>query len=155
MPKGLVLPLYLAWNAKSHHAVSRTTCTVWRYSPCALLIPSWTYPSPYHCSSTNWLATHDVWKMCYDVRHTRPGWSTRSVLHACFISPHLQGIFSAHDSHFLVGDITPKEGISKETKAQLEAEAMHNFVHDMLHNSPAAQRIEALWHVGLLSLLEY
>ncbi|KAL9713846.1 hypothetical protein Ac2012v2_003457 [Leucoagaricus gongylophorus] len=45
-----------------------------------------------------------------------------------------------------IGDITPKEGISKETKARLEAEAMHNFVHDMLHNSPAAQRIEALWH---------
>ncbi|KAJ3557502.1 hypothetical protein NM688_g1444 [Phlebia brevispora] len=22
---------------------------------------------------------------------------------------------------------------------------MHNFVHEMLHNSPAAQRIEALW----------
>jgi hypothetical protein len=27
---------------------------------------------------------------------------------------------------------------------------MHNFVHDMLHNSPAAQRIEALWKVSLL-----
>lgn len=26
-------------------------------------------------------------------------------------------------------------------------EAMQNFVHDMLHNSPAAQRIEALWKV--------
>jgi len=63
--------------------------------------------------------------------------------------------FSAHGTHFLVGDITPKEGISKETKAQLETEAMHNFVHDMLHNSSAAQRIEALWHVGLLSVLEY
>lgn len=22
---------------------------------------------------------------------------------------------------------------------------MHNFVHEMLHNSPAAQRIECLW----------
>ena len=22
---------------------------------------------------------------------------------------------------------------------------MHNFVHEMLHNSPAAQRIHALW----------
>jgi len=73
---------------------------------------------------------------------------------AClFVSPYLQRIFSAHGTHFLVGDITPKEGISKETKAQLEAEAMHNFVHDMLHSSPAAQRIEALWHVGLLSVL--
>lgn len=25
---------------------------------------------------------------------------------------------------------------------------MHNFVHQMLHNCPAAQRIEALWNVG-------
>lgn len=25
---------------------------------------------------------------------------------------------------------------------------MHNFVHDMLHYSPAAQRIEALWLVS-------
>ena len=24
---------------------------------------------------------------------------------------------------------------------------MHNFVHDMLHNSPAAHRIESLWRV--------
>jgi hypothetical protein len=24
---------------------------------------------------------------------------------------------------------------------------MHNFVHDMLHNSPAARRIESLWRV--------
>ena len=24
---------------------------------------------------------------------------------------------------------------------------MHNFVHDMLHNSPAAKRIESLWRV--------
>ncbi|THU75547.1 HD domain-containing protein [Dendrothele bispora CBS 962.96] len=44
-----------------------------------------------------------------------------------------------------VGDITPHEGISKQEKKRLEAEAMHNFVHDMLHNSPAAQRIEELW----------
>ncbi|KAF5310510.1 hypothetical protein D9758_018783 [Tetrapyrgos nigripes] len=44
-----------------------------------------------------------------------------------------------------VGDITPHEGISKEEKKRLEAEAMHNFVHDMLHNSPAAQRVEQLW----------
>lgn len=26
-------------------------------------------------------------------------------------------------------------------------EAMHNFVHEMLHDSPAAQRIMALWQV--------
>ncbi|KIJ55207.1 hypothetical protein M422DRAFT_23821 [Sphaerobolus stellatus SS14] len=45
-----------------------------------------------------------------------------------------------------VGDIAPREGIPKAEKRRLEAEAMHNFVHDMLHNSPAAQRIEALWH---------
>ncbi|EKM82069.1 hypothetical protein AGABI1DRAFT_35589, partial [Agaricus bisporus var. burnettii JB137-S8] len=45
-----------------------------------------------------------------------------------------------------VGDIAPKENISKEKKQQLESEAMHNFVHDMLHDSPAAQRIQALWH---------
>ncbi|KAG9309444.1 HD domain-containing protein [Chiua virens] len=45
-----------------------------------------------------------------------------------------------------VGDITPREGISKEEKRRLEAEAMHNFVHDMLHASPTALRIEALWH---------
>ncbi|KAH0836452.1 HD domain-containing protein [Lanmaoa asiatica] len=61
-----------------------------------------------------------------------------------------------------VGDITPREGISKEEKRRLEAvgphrsrsaartqiqqqEAMHNFVHDMLHATPAALRMEALW----------
>lgn len=44
-----------------------------------------------------------------------------------------------------VGDITPREGISKQEKRRLEAEAMRNFVHDMLHGSPAALRIEALW----------
>ncbi|TFY80053.1 hypothetical protein EWM64_g3960 [Hericium alpestre] len=44
-----------------------------------------------------------------------------------------------------VGDIAPREGIPKAEKHHLEAEAMHNFVHGMLHNSPAAQRIEALW----------
>ncbi|KAI9573845.1 HD domain-containing protein [Boletus coccyginus] len=45
-----------------------------------------------------------------------------------------------------VGDITPREGIPKEEKRRLEEEAMHNFVHDMLHASPAALRIEALWN---------
>ncbi|KAI6010898.1 HD domain-containing protein [Pisolithus orientalis] len=44
-----------------------------------------------------------------------------------------------------VGDITPSEGISKEEKKRLESEAMHNFVHDMLHGSEAALKIEALW----------
>ena len=28
-----------------------------------------------------------------------------------------------------------------------QQEAMHNFIHDMLHASPAALRIEALWEV--------
>ncbi|KAG2063792.1 hypothetical protein BDR04DRAFT_1037069 [Suillus decipiens] len=45
-----------------------------------------------------------------------------------------------------VGDITPREGISKQEKRRLEAEAMRNFVHDMLHGSPAALRIDALWN---------
>ncbi|KAF8654645.1 hypothetical protein AX16_003498 [Volvariella volvacea WC 439] len=44
-----------------------------------------------------------------------------------------------------VGDITPREAISKAEKRKLEAEAMHNFVHDMLHYSSAAQKIEAIW----------
>ncbi|KAL5531569.1 hypothetical protein ACEPAG_4446 [Sanghuangporus baumii] len=44
-----------------------------------------------------------------------------------------------------VGDIAPREGIPKEEKQRLEAEAMQNFVHVMLHSSPAALRIEALW----------
>lgn len=30
---------------------------------------------------------------------------------------------------------------------------MHNFVHDMLHSSPAALRIEAFWQVRLSALL--
>jgi len=45
-----------------------------------------------------------------------------------------------------VGDIAPSDGISKGEKDRLESEAMRNIVHDMLHNSPAAQRIEALWN---------
>jgi len=44
-----------------------------------------------------------------------------------------------------VGDITPREGIPKAEKCRLETEAMRNFVHEMLHNSPAAQKIEGLW----------
>ncbi|OBZ73881.1 HD domain-containing protein C4G3.17 [Grifola frondosa] len=44
-----------------------------------------------------------------------------------------------------VGDISPREQIPKAEKRCLEAEAMHNFTHEMLHDSPAAQRILALW----------
>jgi len=44
-----------------------------------------------------------------------------------------------------VGDIAPREGFSKEEKHKLEADAMHNFIHVMLHDSPAAQRINSLW----------
>ncbi|KAI0741963.1 HD domain-containing protein [Daedaleopsis nitida] len=45
-----------------------------------------------------------------------------------------------------VGDIAPREGIPKAEKQRLEAEAMQNFVHEMLHDSPAAQKIMALWN---------
>lgn len=44
-----------------------------------------------------------------------------------------------------VGDIAPREGIPKAEKRRLETEAMRNFVQEMLHDSPAAQKIEALW----------
>jgi len=44
-----------------------------------------------------------------------------------------------------VGDIAPREGIPKAEKHKLEAKAMQNFVQDMLHASPAAQRIRSLW----------
>jgi len=44
-----------------------------------------------------------------------------------------------------VGDIAPRENIPKEEKQRLEAEAMHNFCYEMLHDSLAARRIEALW----------
>ncbi|KAJ7498065.1 HD domain-containing protein [Mycena galericulata] len=44
-----------------------------------------------------------------------------------------------------VGDIAPREGITTAEKQRREEEAMHNIVHDMLHNSPAAQQIETLW----------
>ncbi|KAJ3851585.1 HD domain-containing protein [Lentinula lateritia] len=44
-----------------------------------------------------------------------------------------------------VGDIAPSHGISREEKLRLETEAMHVFIHEMLHDSPAAQRIGALW----------
>lgn len=60
----------------------------------------------------------------------------------------------------VVGDIAPQEGIPKAEKHILEAEAMQNFVQDMLHGSPAAQIIHDLWQVGdsflnFLSLLRY
>jgi hypothetical protein len=73
----------------------------------------------------------------------------------------------------LVGDITPVEGYPKAEKQRLEAvrlplpslrlrrlvdlsaqEAMHNFVHEMLHDSPAAQRMEALWKVRVIVILQ-
>ncbi|KAI0736413.1 HD domain-containing protein [Fomitopsis betulina] len=44
-----------------------------------------------------------------------------------------------------VGDIVPREGIPKAEKRRLEEEAMRNFVHEMLHDSPAAQRIMSLF----------
>ena len=75
-------------------------------------------------------------------------------------------------SHYImlsVGDIAPREGIPKAEKRRLESvrrswllissslikasvpiqEAMHNFVHEMLHDSPAAQRMMVLWQVCL------
>lgn len=69
---------------------------------------------------------------------------------------------------YIVGDISPREEIPKEEKGRLETvrprmlttrssthhkfdqqEAMHNFIHDMLHTYPAALRMEALWEVRL------
>jgi len=44
-----------------------------------------------------------------------------------------------------VGDIAPREGIPKAEKCRLEAEAMENLVHEMLHDSPAALKIMSLW----------
>ncbi|CAK5267503.1 unnamed protein product, partial [Mycena citricolor] len=44
-----------------------------------------------------------------------------------------------------VGDIAPREGFTSEEKRRLEAEAMDNIVHEMLHDSPAALKIRALW----------
>ncbi|KAJ7065304.1 HD domain-containing protein [Mycena amicta] len=44
-----------------------------------------------------------------------------------------------------VGDITPREGISAFEKRRREAETIQNIVHDMLHDTPAAKQIEALW----------
>jgi putative hydrolases of HD superfamily len=66
---------------------------------------------------------------------------------------------------YAVGDIAPREGIAKAEKRRLEKvrtyltpvipstdaqgdslqEAMENFVREMLHDSPPAQRIMALW----------
>ncbi|KAH9849835.1 HD domain-containing protein [Lenzites betulinus] len=74
-----------------------------------------------------------------------------SVLAMCTSDPDLDVskcvmMAVVHDlAEAQVGDIAPSDGIPKAEKRRLEAEAMHNFVHEMLHNSPAAQRIEALW----------
>ncbi|KAI0630804.1 HD domain-containing protein [Trametes polyzona] len=74
-----------------------------------------------------------------------------SVLAMCTSDPDLDVskcvmMAVVHDlAEAQVGDIAPREGIPKAEKRRLEAEAMHNFVHEMLHSSPAAQRIEALW----------
>ncbi|KAG5723640.1 HD domain-containing protein C4G3.17 [Termitomyces sp. T112] len=52
----------------------------------------------------------------------------------------------AHDlAEAHVGDIAPSENVPKEEKIRRESEAMHNFVHDMLHGSPAALRVLDLW----------
>lgn len=75
-----------------------------------------------------------------------------------------------HDlAEAIVGDIAPSDGVPKETKARLEAvyysqlhplpilisssaqDAMHTIVHEMLNDSPAAQRIHALWIVHTIS----
>lgn len=45
-----------------------------------------------------------------------------------------------------VGDLTPLDGVSKEEKTRREAEALAYLVHDLLGSSPAALRLEALWH---------
>ncbi|KZT70809.1 hypothetical protein DAEQUDRAFT_764378 [Daedalea quercina L-15889] len=44
-----------------------------------------------------------------------------------------------------VGDIAPREGIPRAEKRRLEEEAMRNFVHEMLHDTTAAQYIMSLW----------
>ncbi|CAO1623177.1 unnamed protein product [Parajaminaea phylloscopi] len=45
-----------------------------------------------------------------------------------------------------VGDLTPLDKVPKEEKVRREAEALAYLVHDLLGSSPAALRIEALWH---------
>ena len=59
-------------------------------------------------------------------------------------------LISACNLSLVVGDIAPREGIPKAEKHRLEAEAMQNFVQDMLHGSSAAQRIHSLWQVRYL-----
>lgn len=47
-----------------------------------------------------------------------------------------------------VGDITPVEGVTPEMKHQLEEEAMHSFMHEMLSgegNREVRERIWSLW----------
>ncbi|KAG9097930.1 hypothetical protein FS749_005076 [Ceratobasidium sp. UAMH 11750] len=51
-----------------------------------------------------------------------------------------------HDlAEAVVGDIAPWEGISREEKAARERAGMRSMLSDMLHDGPAAKRIEALW----------
>ncbi|KAG8745639.1 hypothetical protein FRC10_007336 [Ceratobasidium sp. 414] len=51
-----------------------------------------------------------------------------------------------HDlAEAVVGDIAPWEGISRAEKVAREREGMRNMLSDMLHDGPAAKRIEALW----------
>ncbi|KAG8699872.1 hypothetical protein FRC09_006320 [Ceratobasidium sp. 395] len=51
-----------------------------------------------------------------------------------------------HDlAEAIVGDIAPWEGISREEKAAREREGMRSMLSDMLHDTPAAKRIEVLW----------
>ncbi|CAO1622549.1 unnamed protein product [Sympodiomycopsis kandeliae] len=45
-----------------------------------------------------------------------------------------------------VGDLTPLDGVPKEEKTRREAAALEYLVHDLLGASPAALRLEALWH---------
>lgn len=52
-------------------------------------------------------------------------------------------------SHLIItrmGDLTPLDDVSKEEKTRREGAAIDYFVHDLLGSSPAALRIEALWH---------
>jgi len=52
-----------------------------------------------------------------------------------------------HDlAEAIAGDIAPSDGITREEKRKLEIEAIRAMVEDMLHGTPAAQRIEVLWN---------
>lgn len=45
-----------------------------------------------------------------------------------------------------VGDLTPLDNVPKEEKLRREREAIAYFTHDLLESSPAALRMEKLWH---------